>query len=556
MSTMLPSYISETTKSDAEKQIYSWFQHDSRTKDWFVLHSVGIAEHIKYVYGEIDFIVLAPNYGFFYLEVKGGRIQIRNGVWIFTDRNGKSSESSRGPFQQVEEGFFSIREYLKARLDKKHQFVLSCVSGVGVMFPDVQYSTVGTDDAIEMVLDASYNGDVFRYISNLADYTESKMRAKHLRPFRPTIQDVHIVKDVLRGDYSFDFSMIANKRLSLDKLNEITKQQSIALSLIQNNNQCLFYGHAGTGKTYLAIETAKRLQRQGLDVGFFCYNNALGRWLCHVLKDEDIKPIYVGTLHSFVVNILHPKEESISDWKGLVADGIKLISENPIKKFDAIVIDEAQDLASPTYMLFFSLIITNGIDNGKIYMFGDFVNQSIYEASIPDYEKVNLLKLAAKNLVMYPLNINCRNTNNIHKLVSYAYNIDEQNWMMSNINGPNYEMIIYEHNAVKNIISNLLKEGVNPKNITVLSPFSKECSVTYTELMQNFTIKQYSPDETKIVFSTIQSFKGLENDYIIVCDVDETNFNETLYVALTRARYALYIVGTKVLFKRMLKFYV
>jgi DNA helicase IV len=74
--------------------------------------------------------------------------------------------------------------------------------------------------------------------------------------------------------------------------------------------------------------------------------------------------------------------------------------------------------------------------------------------------------------------------------------------------------------------------------------------------MQNFTIKQYSPDETKIVFSTIQSFKGLENDYIIVCDVDETNFNETLYVALTRARYALYIVGTKVLFKRMLKFYV
>ncbi|HHV00457.1 MAG TPA: hypothetical protein GXX76_11475 [Bacteroidales bacterium] len=38
------------------------------------------------MYGEIDFLVLAPKLGVFALEVKGGRVRREDGVWYFTNR--------------------------------------------------------------------------------------------------------------------------------------------------------------------------------------------------------------------------------------------------------------------------------------------------------------------------------------------------------------------------------------------------------------------------------------------------------------------------------------
>jgi hypothetical protein len=41
------------------------------------------------MYGEIDFLVLAPKLGVFALEVKGGRVRREDGVWYFTNRYGE-----------------------------------------------------------------------------------------------------------------------------------------------------------------------------------------------------------------------------------------------------------------------------------------------------------------------------------------------------------------------------------------------------------------------------------------------------------------------------------
>ena len=98
MSIMIPSVLSPEVKSNAERIIFDYFKNAEGTDDWIVLHSLGIANHRKLIFGEVDFFVLAPNLGVFALEVKGGRVQRKNGMWYFTDRYGNTNHKTRGPF--------------------------------------------------------------------------------------------------------------------------------------------------------------------------------------------------------------------------------------------------------------------------------------------------------------------------------------------------------------------------------------------------------------------------------------------------------------------------
>ena len=91
MAIMIPSVISPEVKSNAERKIFEWFQNAPGTDKWIVLHSLGIATHNKVIYGETDFLVLAPKLGIFAIEVKGGRVRRENGIWYFTNRYGKTN---------------------------------------------------------------------------------------------------------------------------------------------------------------------------------------------------------------------------------------------------------------------------------------------------------------------------------------------------------------------------------------------------------------------------------------------------------------------------------
>ena len=67
MAIMIPSVISPEVKSSAERKIFEWFQNAPGTDKWIVLHSLGITTHNKVIYGETDFLVLAPKLGLFSL---------------------------------------------------------------------------------------------------------------------------------------------------------------------------------------------------------------------------------------------------------------------------------------------------------------------------------------------------------------------------------------------------------------------------------------------------------------------------------------------------------
>ena len=94
MAKMIPKIISESA-SIAEKKVF--FELERLNDDYTIFHSVNLPKHLYKVEGEIDFVIICK-LGILCLEVKGGNVERKNGIWKFTDGNGNVNEKSEGPY--------------------------------------------------------------------------------------------------------------------------------------------------------------------------------------------------------------------------------------------------------------------------------------------------------------------------------------------------------------------------------------------------------------------------------------------------------------------------
>jgi hypothetical protein len=62
---MLPPYLDDEVTSRAEKRLFALLRDDPGTEGWVCLHSLGLSRHVRRLYGEIDFVVIAPGEGIF-----------------------------------------------------------------------------------------------------------------------------------------------------------------------------------------------------------------------------------------------------------------------------------------------------------------------------------------------------------------------------------------------------------------------------------------------------------------------------------------------------------
>lgn len=262
MAKMIPSVISPEIKSAAEKHIFEWFRDDPRTSDWIVLHSLGISNHNTVIHGETDFFILVPYMGLFALEVKGGRVKRKDGIWSFTDRYGNVGTKERGPFDQAWDGVFSIVGDIKSKLDPSHRYLENIFYGIGVMFPDVEYITVGCDEEQWQVFDCNDGTDVYDYVHRIFNGACDKWKALYGEevPFEklPTDEDVKYIAALLRGDFDKAVAISVQIKYAEEELVKLTNEQYRCIDQLDDNKRCLIEGGAGTGKTLLAIEEAKK----------------------------------------------------------------------------------------------------------------------------------------------------------------------------------------------------------------------------------------------------------------------------------------------------------
>lgn len=561
MANMLPKIISPDVKSSAEKRIFDWFANARGTEEWYVLHSLGIEKHNHLIVGETDFLVIAENLGVFALEVKGGRISRTDGMWHYSNRYDETTTKSRGPFEQANDGIFSIMHELQNMLDNQHANLKDVLFGHGVMFPDVVFDATGVDEQQWRVFDENNMMNVRDYIINLSKEETALFKSKY--PKRqivlPTKDDVRYIAKLLRGDFSIPMSLNAKISNIEKEQMKLTDEQYNCLDQLDDNKRCVIQGQAGTGKTLLALKKATEMTASGEKVGLFCYNANLASWLKKYIGElpQNIQPAYVGTFHSWMIKIanehgiLSSAEENKSSefYEATLPMAIRDAIEQE-NRFDYLVIDEAQDLIKENYLRVLNELCLNGLDRGRWSMFGDFDMQAIYADGESEQSLFDLLSDYSQCYARYKLKVNCRNTDAICWGIQTLTDVKYEKILSSGLNGMQIDYLTYKNDedevkVLRNVLLELQAKQIDPSIITILSPNRFENSVA-SKLSSEFGIEEYSAFANRgITFSTIQAFKGLENSVGILTDIKCYTNKKLMYVALSRARSKLYIIETE-----------
>ena len=562
MAVMIPSALSPEIKSNAERHIFKWFENAPGTEEWIVLHSLGITNHKRVVHGEVDFFVLIPETGIFALEVKGGRVRREQGIWSFTDKYGHTDTSCRGPFDQAWEGIYSIRKSLTEKLDKQHTYLNKIFFGIGVMFPDITYDSVGIDEEQWQVFDEYDRDNVKDYMLRIAKGSVKGWENQYgtvSHQNRPSVNDVKYLASVLRGDFDRVPSLRALYDYAEEDLIELTENQYRCIDQLEDNPRCLIRGAAGTGKTLLAVEQVKKAVSRGERVAFFCYNNLLSTWIRNYFKKqpEELRPVYAGSIHGYMLSVLKttgyaiPEEDRNNpEYYDLILPSYATREMQCVReKFDRIIIDETQDIMSAPFLEFIDSCLINGLSHGRWTFFGDFVKQAIYDKGFSENDFIEYLD-ERTGFIRYKLTLNCRNTRYICEEIKTVTGFDKTIQYEGAATGPQVEYFTYkdrtdEKQKLISLLERLGKNSVEKSRITVLSPYKRENSVV--NMLEGIHIQNYSiPETDEITFSTIHGFKGMENTVIVLCDIETLADTKLMYVAFSRASSGLYVLESEV----------
>ncbi len=549
MTTFIPPYMGEEIKSNAEKKMYDVLQK-LNMKNAYVLHSLGLPKHQSKIYGEIDFVVVCDR-GVACLEIKGGRVECRDGKWFFKDRYGVEREKPEGPFAQVTGNMFSLRDVLKKKF-QNNKHTKNLLTACGVVFPDIEFKSVSQEIISEVVYD-NRTEDITGYMNRVFDYWEER---QHRQPSRLSPGDIRDIVQFLRGDFVF-IPTLSDRLNSVEKrLVRLTSEQAQLMQALSLNKHLLIEGNAGTGKTLLAVDFAKKKAASGKKVLFLTYNKNLAN---NVIRQVDtIENLKVINIHALfgeyvAVDVKKMQENPNVYFSELLPEifyeYLSELSDEELEKikYDLIIMDEGQDILKPLYLYSLDTLLRGGFANGDWAVFYD-EKQNIYN---PDYND-GMEILHGYNCTEFKLFVNCRNTVQIGTYSSKISGIDLGEFIREN--GEEVQNISYEDDddfkkKITGILKNLRKEKVDTRDVVFLAPKKyknskvAQAGIEVNEIGDNFDSSKELP-----VYATIQGFKGLDSKIVILTDVEyirKENLSSFLYIAGTRARTLLYIVTPK-----------
>ena len=207
------------------------------------------------------------------------------------------------------------------------------------------------------------------------------------------------------------------------KLLRLTEEQYARLDELEANPRCLFEGAAGTGKTLLALEYARRASGNGSKVALLCFNRLLGAWLQQQTKGTGVA---AGTWHAIMRRLIL-ESSSANDFqeeekkalqsgnaRALFAETYPFYAELALEElgapYDVVVMDEAQDLCNQQILDVLNLAMPGGLAGGRWAIFGDFTRQALYGGT---EDPVAALSRYCDHFVRANLTLNCRNTRRI-----------------------------------------------------------------------------------------------------------------------------------------------
>lgn len=547
---MMPTFCPDDAPP-GEKAVYAALQSDRATDGWVVLHSLGIADHVRQVEGEADFVVIVPDVGILVIEVKSHQtIDRRNdGTW----RLGNDVPTARGPFQQASGAMHSLREYLKKskRVDLRSVPMLAAVWFTGVRARTMLPSNPEWHDW--QVLDSedlmSAPDAILRTLAAGTKHLDDKIKYFTYGGVGLSVEAAGRIASLLRP--KFELAGVAGdyRRARESQLVTFVEEQYRALDAVAENRAVLFSGPAGSGKTFLAIESARREVAMGKRGRLLCFNRFLGKRLNSDLAG--LGGLAVSTFHQELLRLAGldhaPENPSPGFWGEELPERAMeaLIESDDALASDFLIIDEIQDIAIEPYLDVLELMVVGGLKEGRLLFFGDFERQAIFG----NEQGRDRLRSRAPHLMSHKLIQNCRNLPRIGYQVNVLSRL-QPGYQDFRRPDDGIDPVLHPYQAGQDqsallvaAIRSLKDEAYGLNEIVVLSPKRDGSTAeTTTDRWLRQVLKPANglpPRPGQLQYATIQAFKGLEAPAVVVTDLDQSttsdNFDSLLYVGLTRA---------------------
>jgi hypothetical protein len=535
---MVPFPMLPTTSS-AERRLYEGFL-EQLDDAYVVYHSVDwvLAGNEQ---GEADFVVAHPEDGLLVLEAKGGSLAYDPSTrrWIQGGRSGKHI-LDEDPFHQARDEMHSLVRILEAQQGWKEW---KPSYGYGLALPDAIYERDAHPGApAHLAID-------HRHMDRLGARVHELMLGwrRPRRAFGSRGMDALSLALGYRVEIRTPLRLLFNEEDK--KIVELTEDQSFIRSYVLHRNRAAVTGPAGSGKTVLAISVARHMAESGARTLLTCFNKGLAE---HLSRSAEPSPnLHVAHFHGLCIEmaqaagleIPEPGADDDSDYfEQVLPDLLERAARNLGPRFDAIVVDEAQDFRAWWWPAV--LALHEDPDAGTLYLFADDA-QNLYGGSgLP----------VSREDVLPPLPHNLRNTTEIHEFVSVFYDADGPG--PGEGRGPAgraVEVLDYRDEdelvrLVEVVLTNLVEEEDVPLgDIVLLTPAGREKSLLWARRrLGRFRLADIvEPDA--VLWSTVHAFKGLERAVVILAELGERHEEDVeryVRVGASRARNHLIVIAS------------
>lgn len=563
MAKMIPPTFSANTPL-GEIEFFRKLRDDPGCDGWVAFHSLDLKKHLTKIEGELDMVVLVPDQGILCIELKGCDVKRVDGKWIYPYET-----SIDGPFKQASKGMHSLRKYL---IEKDVSFQPTLFFSA-VIFTRIDFEEKSPEWQPWQFIDKKLfirrpiSVNILNIFKQARSYLSKLGKVAgwfDLEKSKLSKSQIDRAINLLRKNFEY----VVSPRYDIESLEvsikNFTEEQYLILDSLLGNKRLLISGPAGTGKTFLAIEFARRQLSEGKRVGFFCYNALLADWIkteMAVEIDTNGKSFFCGTFHAYLAAVSKDGDHAKHDgnyWSEVLPQRAleKILGDEGYQShFDVLAIDEAQDLIfNENYLDVLDISLNSGLSGGRWAFFGDFERQAIYagEDSSSKESILSSLETRAPSLSHYSLRNNCRNAESVAETLTLTAGITPGYTKILNDNESGvvdprfYSSSDIQDGLVKKKLIELLRQ-FKPSEIVILSPKSddRSCAHSVASQFPEMGIASFrQAHANQIRYASIHAFKGLEASAILLTDIDSLGTESSkalLYVGMSRAKINLTI---------------